>query len=158
MKIIDVSASFTRPDDTTAYADNDLVANSTTAGEVAPMTFKIPYGRGLKLYRIEVLKSGATNTNAKFTVRLYKDSPTAANGDNGAWSTTASGYQGSVAIDMTAAAFTDDGFAGGSPTTVPHLIYADADQKLYALMTATAAYTPAALEVFTVRLIGEAYA
>jgi hypothetical protein len=158
MKIFDVSASFTRPNDTTEYADGDLVANSTTAGSVTPMTFKIPYGRGLKLYRVELLKSGATNTNAKFKVHVYRDSPTCANGDNGAWSTTVSGYQGVTAIDMTAVAFSDDGLGYGYPSTVPHLVYADADQKLYALLAANAAYTPAAQEVFTLRLIGEAYA
>jgi hypothetical protein len=34
-----VSARFTRPSDTTAYASGDLVANSTTAGSVVPMSF-----------------------------------------------------------------------------------------------------------------------
>jgi len=33
------SASFTRPANTTAYADGDLVANSATAASVVPLTF-----------------------------------------------------------------------------------------------------------------------
>jgi hypothetical protein len=36
-----VSASFTRPADTNAYAAGDLVANSVTAGSVIPMTFAV---------------------------------------------------------------------------------------------------------------------
>ena len=35
------SQSFTRPGDTTPYASGDLVANSTTAGSVVPLTFTI---------------------------------------------------------------------------------------------------------------------
>ena len=33
------TASFIRPDNTTAYADNDLIANHATAGSVVPMKF-----------------------------------------------------------------------------------------------------------------------
>jgi hypothetical protein len=39
MQVWNPSASFTRPNNTTAYASGQLVANSTTAGSVAPMAF-----------------------------------------------------------------------------------------------------------------------
>jgi hypothetical protein len=41
MLINTVSATFTRPSDTTAYASGDLVANSTTAGSVTPLTLTL---------------------------------------------------------------------------------------------------------------------
>ena len=55
------TASFTRPADTTAYASGDLVANSTTAGSVIPMTFVIrPENRGSMIRRARIKKSGTS--------------------------------------------------------------------------------------------------
>src|SRR3569833_86506 len=90
MQVYNISASFTRPADTTAYASGDLVANSTTAGSVTPLTFTLgntfPQGQ-LRLTRARIYKSGTTATNANFRLHLYEASPVPANGDNGAWST-----------------------------------------------------------------------
>lgn len=41
------SASFTRPANTAAYADGDLVANSATAASVEPLTFTTSRSTGL---------------------------------------------------------------------------------------------------------------
>jgi hypothetical protein len=146
------SASFTRPADTTAYASGDLVANSTTAGSVAAMTFasNLAGGSG-KIVRARLRKSDASVTNAAFRLHLYSTATiTAANGDNGAWSTNAvASYLGF--IDVTAdKAFTDGAF--GQSAAVG-LIYALADGgKLYGLLEARGAYTPASAEIFTVTL------
>src|SRR5690606_2424241 len=99
MQIVQCSSSFARPADTTQYGQNDLVANSATAGDVEPLTFVIPYGSGLKIWRAGLLKSSTTTTNAVFRLHLYKDKPTCANGDNDTWSTTVSGYQGFIDIN-----------------------------------------------------------
>ena len=161
MQIITTTATFTRPSDTTQYTSGDLVANSTTAGSVSPMTFKIPSGRGIKLHRVELLRSSTTVTDGQFRFHLYKDSPTPANGDNSAWSTTASGYQGYIDIDGQTPAFTDDSKASGVPVSnsvfVPMFIYTDADQTLYGLLEARDTYTPTSAEVFTMTLLGESY-
>ncbi len=161
MKITEVSASFTRPNDTTQYGSGDLIANSTTAGSVSPMTFVIPYGRGFKLQRVGLLHSATTVTDAQFRIHLYKDSPTCANGDNSAWSTTVSGYLGYVDIDGQNQAFSDDGMAYGvyvnNSVFAPMCILTDVDQKVYGLLEARDTYTPAAQEVFTLTLLGEAY-
>lgn len=161
MKIIEVSSSFTRPADTTAYAQGDLVANSTTAGSVTPLTFKIPYGRGLKVHRVNITRSDATVTNAKFKVHFFKDSPTVANGDNGALSATVSGYLGTISVDGSGQAFSDDGSAFGvyvnNSVFAPMVCLADVDQKIYGLVSADAAYTPTSGGTFTVSIIGEAY-
>lgn len=158
MKVISSTASFTRPSDTTAYTIGDLVSNSTTNTSVVPMTFSIPYGRGLKLWKIEIAKSTATITNCKLKLHLYKDSPTVANGDNGAYSGIAAGHLGTIEVDISAGpTFTDSSVGQGAPASVPMFIVADVDCKIYGLLEATAAYTPASAEVFTVSLLGEAY-
>jgi len=160
MQIVKTSGSTTRPNDTTAYASGDLVANSTTAGSVTPITLNCS-ARGFKVWRVELARSSAVVTNASFRVHIYKDSPTVANGDNGAWSTTNSGYVGFVDVAAPSVAFTDSANASGvyvnNSVFAPLYFVADKDHILYALIEARAAYTPTAQEVFTVTLLGEAY-
>lgn len=162
MQIKSTSASFTRPNDITAYTSGDLVANSTTAGSVTPMTFKLRSGVALKLQRVEILKSDATATNASFRLHLYNDSPTVTNGDNGAWLSTVAGYQGFVDIVLSGQTFSDDSKGHGvyvnNSVFAPMFAVLDKDATLYGLLEARAGYTPAAQEVFTVGLLGETYA
>ncbi|TXH13358.1 MAG: hypothetical protein E6R03_11485 [Hyphomicrobiaceae bacterium] len=147
-----VTASFTRPNDTNAYAFGDLVANSTTAGSVLPMTFSLSdNGRGGLIRRARIRKSGTSVSNASFRIHLYRtQSVTAANGDNSAWSTDqVANYLGS--IDVTAdRAFTDGAQGVGVPTNGAEINFQS--NMIYALIEARAAYTPSALEVFTVEV------
>jgi hypothetical protein len=150
-----LGASFTRPNDTTAYASGDLVANSVTAGSVTPMTFNgWTAGQAQTIMlRIRIVKTGTTPTNASFRVHFYESSPVCANGDNGAWSTDkAAGYLGN--IDMAAMfAFTDGCSGFGSAAAGSEMrLRLSSGGTIYALMEARAAYTPAANEVFTVKL------
>lgn len=156
MRIVQCSATFTRPADTNAYTSGDLVANNVTAGSVTPMTFTIPNGQGFKLWRVGIDRSATAVTNAQFKLHLYKDLPTVTNGDNGALSSIKSGYLGFVAVDGSGKTFSDAASAY-SALTLPVLIYADFDQFVYGLLEATAAYTPASAEVFVVTLVGESY-
>jgi hypothetical protein len=90
MQVWNPSASFTRPNDTTAYAVGDLVANATTAGAVLPLQIGLgnQFPNGMtRLTRARLVKSGTGVANASFRVHLYETPPTPANGDNGAWST-----------------------------------------------------------------------
>lgn len=147
------SPFFTRPADTTAYTIGDLVANSVTAGSVVPIAFDIPESKNFNLTEVGLKRSSAVTTNAKFTLHLYKDSPTCANGDNGAWSTTESKWVGSVAIDGTTQTFTDHSKAIAT-INPPIPISVDQDSLLYGLLVANAAYTPTSAEVFTLTLRG----
>ena len=65
-KIQSVSTTFTRPTDTNVYAAGDLVANSTTAGSVTPMTLAFPYGQNFAARNITLKKTKVDITNASF--------------------------------------------------------------------------------------------
>lgn len=146
------TASFTRPADTTAYASGDLVANSTTAGSVVPLTFTIrPEARGSMIRRVRIKKSGTSVSSASFRVHFYETGTiTCANGDNGAWSTNSMAtYVG--AMDVTVdRAFTDGAFGLGAPITGSEINYDIG--TIWALIEARGAYTPASGEVFTVEI------
>jgi hypothetical protein len=135
------SASFTRPADTTAYASGDLMANSTTAGSVVAMTFSPVTkgsGRSAQIRRVRVSKTGTSVTNASVRLHLYTTSSiTAANGDNGAWSTDkAANYVGSV--DVTIDKAMTDGAAGNATCE-----FNINSLSLYGLLEARGAYTQA---------------
>lgn len=144
-----VPASFTRPADTTAYASGDLVANSTTAGSVVPLTVSAANlaGGEAAVRRVRLMKSGTGVTNAAFRVHLYRESPVPANGDNGAWSTDEAGWLG--AVDVTIDKAFTDGAVGVAAAAAGAEIAFDRATALYALIEARGAYTPASGEVFT---------
>lgn len=153
-----ISANFTRPSDTTAYASGDLVANSTTAGSVQLLNFTMP-STNFKLQRVGIVHTAITTTNATFRLHLYTTGPTVANGDNGAWSTTQAGYLADVDIDCSIRAFTDNGQGFGLANSAGESIdlVIPAGLIIYGLLEARGAYTPASAEVFTVTLYGESY-
>ena len=161
MQVFNPSASFTRPNDTTAYAASDLVANSTTAGSVVPLKFELgsqPAFAHLRLVRARISKTGTSTTNANFRLHLYSQSPTCANGDNGAWSTNqAAFWLGN--IDVTSMLAFTDGCAGTGSLPAGSEAFlrftnntASTPTYIYGLLMAQAAYTPAAQEVFSVTI------
>lgn len=161
---VNVSATFTRPADTTAYAVNDLVANSTTAGSVVPMTFTNiarDTDRPIKITRVRFQKNSTNVTSASFVVLFYNVLPVPANGDNGAYSTSVNGFVGSSTISAAnfLTLFSDGVLFGGTiPTSINMIIKpASGTRDIYALIAATATYTPASAEVFTITIEAEQY-
>jgi hypothetical protein len=156
MQVWNISAAFTRPNNTTAYSSGNLVANSVTAGSVVPMQLALGNGfpQGMtRIVRARLSKSGTSPTNASFRIHLYETNPTPANGDGAAWSTDqAAHWLGN--IDVTSMlAFTDGCMGTGSATAGSEMFLRLASGKIvYALLEARAAYTPAANEVFTLTL------
>lgn len=141
------SDTFTRPADTTAYASGDLVANSTTAGSVAAMTLTVAASSGGKGLIRSVKISKAGTATASLRAHFYQSAPTAANGDNGAWSTTQSGYLGF--IDVSLLAFSD-GAAGVGNGEVPFDLTGTTDVRC--LLEARGAYTPTSASAYTVEV------
>jgi hypothetical protein len=151
-----VSDSFTRPADTTAYTAADLVANSVTAGSVVPLTFNVGRG-GIRIAGIRLGKSTTTVTNATFSLHLFGTSPTAANGDNGAFSTTRADKIGIVALPIMVAT-SDVSFTtaySGDTILLGGLYHYTSSGLVYGLLSAVGAYTPASAEVFDCKLIYE---
>ena len=143
-----VVSSFTRPADTTAYATNDLVANSTTAASVTPMSFTLPLNALVTFASLS--KSTNTATNANFTLWLFGSSPTVTNGDNAAFAPTFSKALGSFQLDATGSLFSDNAGSVNRFSNNPIPI----GGTIYGLLLASAAYTPASAEVFTVTVGG----
>jgi hypothetical protein len=149
-----VGGSFNRPADTTAYAIGDLVANSTTAGSVTPIACaaaRVSAGTGvIRRVRLTTTKTGTTGAEV-FRVHLFKTSPTAANGDNGAFSANGRVAVGLGYIDVTMSALYSDGAKG---FTAADIVFdaAAGSQNIYALIEARSTYAPATGETFTLAL------
>jgi hypothetical protein len=149
------SSAFTRPNDTNAYNSGDLVANSTTAASVTALSWLV--GRSdanvALIRRVKISKSGTTATNGSFLVHFYATSPVATaptNGDNGAWVTIEAGYLGSIAVTVLAHTASCSGWGAAAVNAEIKVPISGGDTTVYGLVTATAAYTPAAQEVFTI--------
>ncbi len=157
MQIYNPSYSFTRPADTTQYADNDLVANSTTAGSVVPMSFQVGANKAIGIFslnRVRLVRSQSSVTTASFRLHLYSALPAVTNGDNAAFeSTKAANYLGYISVDATTLPgdkFSDGSVGVGSvPAEGTMHIRLSAGSTVYALLEAKGTYTPADSEVFT---------
>jgi hypothetical protein len=154
VQIYNSSASFTLPSGT-LYTANDLVANSATAGSVVPMSFVLgnAFGQGqFRLTRVRLAKSSVGTTGSTFRVHFYSASPTCANGDNGAFSTTTSGWLGSIDTpNMTA--FSDGAAAVGAATAGSEfLIRLASGTTVFCLLQALGGYTPTNGETVTLTL------
>lgn len=159
MKVIETSSSFTRPEDTTAYQDTDLVANSTTAGSVAPLSFDLGVQPHTQCFirRVRIVSSDTSVTNAAYRVHFYKTSPTPANGDNAAFSTNnAANYLGACDVTLDQV-FTDGSFGTGIPNKGTEINFISTTEIIYGLIEAKGAKTPDSAEVITVSVEAHAY-
>lgn len=159
-----IQATFTRPADTTAYAAGDLVANSTTAGSVIPLSFTNAVrtaGDCLRIERVRVEKSGASLTNAAFRLHLFESSPTPTVGDNGVFNNAGAlatnnvlNHAGTFPVTMSWSG--SDGAMGiGVPTTgAGATVSPTSGTTIFGLLEVTGAYTPASGEVFYVVIEG----
>lgn len=152
-----VSANFTRPTNTTAYTAGNLIANSTSAGSVVPMTFA-GAARDLDITgmirRARIKVSDTAWLNATVRVHLYRTFPTAANGDGAAWSTSESQYLGAIDVTLDKQ-FTDPFVKGvGVPNNGSEINFAPAPTttNIFGLLQAESAVTPASGSSWTVEL------
>ncbi len=145
-----VTYSFTRPSDTTTYADGDLVANSTTAGSVVAPSFNVGYG-GFKIKTATLTKNSTGVTTADFRFHLYTAPVTVANGDNGALSHSLSGKYYEVDFP-TMVAGTDGAWTSVTGLDVANYVV---NGMVYVLVEADGAYTPVSGEIFTLGLVIE---
>lgn len=142
-------ASLTRPANTTAYAEGDLIANSGTAGEVVALQFGRDGSAFRAIRQARLHKNSNTTTGASYRLWLLSADPTVTAGDNGAiagnWSASVIGVlEGSTAYAATDGAVVLLDAPGGVAPIASGIIYG--------LLEARAAYTPTSEEVFTVTL------
>lgn len=148
-----ISSSFTRPGDTTAYAAGDLIANSTTAGSVTPFSWLTTGSRPFVIPAIRLQKTGTSLTSASFRIHLYTAAPTVTTtGDNGVYASNVDSnakwidsYFGAMVAghnDGCAVICTPD-------SLILRQVYFGDPTTIYGLLEARAAYTPANAEVFT---------
>lgn len=159
-----LSSSFTRPANTTAYAAGRLVANSTTAGSVTPLSFASASrvaGDCFRIERVRLMTSSTSLTTASFIVHFFESSPTVSVGDGAAFdssgtlsTTGALVYAGNVPITLTTAG--SDGAVGiGVPGVGNGITMApQSGTTVYALIEANSAYTPTSGETITVIIEG----
>jgi hypothetical protein len=152
--MVNISATFTRPANTTAYASGQLVANNVTAGSVTPMAFLLVSrytGGAFRISRVRLNKSSVVVTNASFRLHLYNTvAPSLVNGDGGVWlSNGGTSYLGSVDIS-TDKAFTDA--AAGVAVFGDNALKLASGSTIWGLLEARGAYTPTSAEVFIVIL------
>lgn len=166
--LLTVTASFSRPADTTTYAAGDLVANSTTAGSVAPAELvgaARAAGEAIRVERIRLRKSGANLTNAAFRVHLFTKPPSVTVGDNGVFGAAGvlsvadiEGHVGAMDVIMdTAGAIGARGLGvpmAGAGITCEPAGGAGVETSLWVLIEARAAYAPGSGETFFVTLEG----
>lgn len=161
-------ATFTRPADTNAYASGDLVANSTTAGSVVPLSWSIGASTSAKSYfyvtGVRLKLDNATLTNAQFRVHIYNAAPAVATtGDNGVYGTVVSGNANWLgSYDITMATLHADGVVGIAVPTEGEIapqhitgLAPGSPVTIYGLIEARAAYTPKSGGVFTAELMVE---
>lgn len=157
-RIVTVEASYTRPANTTAYADGDCISASASAGDYLTLTDAASVnGYGGTIIGATLTKSAAGTTNADFDVVVFDTEPTAGTfNDNAACAPTdAEAADVCATIKLTATDHASDlsvNTVYQKPHNAPFVCESDST-ALYATLVARGAYTPASGEVFTLRLM-----
>lgn len=136
-----VGATFTTTATTTALADGQLLANSATAGSVTPLTFtgvcRVNQGTfAVRRARIKTTDNGFVGKS--LWLYLYRDSPTVANGDHAAFSSTESNFIGRISVTFSLT-FSDPLYKGIGAPDVGNEINGDcaaASTAVYGLLVA----------------------
>ncbi|MCX5478441.1 hypothetical protein OSH08_05465 [Kaistia geumhonensis] len=154
-----VTATLTRPADTAVYATGDLIANSTTAGSVAPMALAVARTNDVTgmVRKVRLATSNAAWANNTVRVHLFRSVPTSAVGDNGAFSGAVNGIASvhlgyfDVTFDV---AFSDGAKGEGAPNAGSEINFEPAagTANIYALLEVRGAYTPASGQTFALAL------
>lgn len=162
IKLITMTGEFTRPSNTTAYAANKIVSDSTSAPTTLQLYETKPNGDRLtglvaggsyQVKSVELCKSSSGTTNATFDVWIYSSGITAIE-DRGAFNPTYANKEirvGKSAITM-ATGDTNTDSAEATNTDVDHVFIAT-QSSIYCRIVATAAYTPVSAEKFYVKIV-----
>jgi len=155
-----LSASFTRPANTTQYTAKDAVGTATTN----VLTFSgasAGAGGGGKIVAAKIIASNITVTTKSFRLHIYTAAPTdiADNAVNTVLAANAATYVGFIDLPTPNSGTLEASGTGGGSYAVtrvdPPLGYVTTSSKLYGALEAIGAYTPASAETFTVSITVE---
>lgn len=154
-KLVKVSTSFTRPTDTTPYTIGDSISSSTSAPSVIALDFSstgINTGGSIEVRRIAVVSSIKGATLPLINV-FASNSPITPTVDNSALdiSDTISESGGAwFNLDIQNGSVSNAHVAA-NVVNVPMVLYSN-ETKLYLVLQAANAYTPANAEKFTIQM------
>ena len=152
--------TFTRPANVTAYASGQIIANSTTAGSVVPISFpNVVSANGGCLaafsLRLRFINSGTGQNVPSISVALYNTAPTFAAGDGGTIIQNVSGnaaaqFNGNMASNLNSS---DGAMVYSAAQTVP-VCAAAGSRTLYMVPYFGGAFTPTSGETIIAELVG----
>lgn len=147
----------TRPADTVQYAIGDLIAATTVAASVIPITFPVARAidRPVSIRRARLKKNNNSLTAAKFRLNLWMTNPSVSpgaitSGDNQALGVTESNYLGYFDFTMDKS-FSDSAKGFAVPNVGSEIIThpTSGTVNIFGLLEARDVYTPQSGEVFT---------
>ena len=151
--ITNPAATLTRPANTTAYAQNTLIASSTTAGSVVVPSFAIANAAGgaaIPRLRLATNKTSGWD-GAIIRVRLWTVAPTYSAGDGVAYAVATGAASLAGQYDVTLAQYGDgaSGMAASNAGTATWLKLAAGTAVYWDLQNIGASVTPASGQTFT---------
>lgn len=155
-EVVRMTATITRPADTTQYSINDGISSSTSApadllfSEVTQVRSKLEFWGGVATSWL-MMKDEESLTSTDFKLYLFSGIPNATPNDNAAyliqWEDRAS-FVGFVDFSTWVAGATGAAYAVGVPSFTPAVIGFGAEATLYGVLTAQATYAPTSGEIF----------
>jgi len=154
-----ISASFTRPADTNAYAAGDVVCNSTSAPAVMQFleSVRVVGGSGI-ITKASILDYANQGTKLECELWLFTDDPAAVN-DNAAFAPSDAELAYLIGVIPVVDDYVGLSGSGADGSVVIQSAIVDlpfqaavASSTIYGVLVARNAYTPISAEVFTVRL------
>jgi hypothetical protein len=154
-----VQATLTRPDNTTAYAAGDVIADKATEPSVASIVVGRVSGGGGIIRSAKVVGSANQATKADLEIWLFSVEPTAME-DNAAFDPTDAELLKLVAILDMGSTPTEGNVGSGADGNVVYqkgdlavpFACAPSDQNLYWVLVVRNSYTPVAQEALTLIL------
>lgn len=154
-----ITATKTRPSDTTAYAAGDVLNESDSAG--TGWTFsscaRLNGGSGI-IQGATLIDSANQTTKGSFELWLFRNAP-AADNDNAVFTPTDAELLDVVAVIPFSTVYVGDATSGANgncvhlsqPVSIPFVCDSD-DTALYGVLVVRNAYTPVSAEVITINL------
>jgi hypothetical protein len=157
-----LSAEFTRPADTTAYATNDVVSNNTSATTM--LAFPILRDSGTSAYLMAArISTNKKSITPRIRVHLFSDNSATVSADNAPYKTlyadTAKriGYFDLPSM-FTSADTTNSDMSGAADQTLRVPLVAGATAgTIYAVLETLDAFTPDSGQKFTLTLLVDQY-